>query len=85
MPPDILKEVVFQVLQKITIEDGDILILRCDISAIEKISDAMREINLDKRILLVHEDFVEFLGEVDEEMMNSIGWYRKEKDADTSR
>lgn len=80
---DILKEVVFQVLQKITIEDGDILVIRCNKKILSDLAMKMTEILPPKQILLVHESDVEFLNKVDEKKMNAIGWYRKENNADT--
>ncbi len=84
MPLDVLKEVVFQVLKKITVEDGDILVVRCDPKMLSDLVDIMSEVLLDKRVLLVLENEVEFLGEVEEETMNRLGWYRKENDEDSS-
>ena len=76
MSEDIIQTTLAEIVKKITVEDGDILVVRTqDDSILDALAQAISSVT-DKRVLLIEESQLDLLRSVDEEMMREYGWER---------
>jgi hypothetical protein len=71
---------LLQVVKKVQVDDGDILIIRTDsYRNMEQFGNMMTEMHPDKRILLLREQDLDIVGSLNEEQMAEFGWIKIDK------
>lgn len=74
---EVTKTLIVEVVKKVSIEDGDILIVKV---ASEEVFTQLQSIlavhNPDKKFLLINQQYADILAEAGEEMMKELGWVR---------
>jgi len=76
---DVVKTALLEVVRKITIESGDILIVRLfipDEDILDQLSDVLHDCNPDKKFTLIDESQIEIVRDLDEDEMRELGWVR---------
>lgn len=82
MTDDVVKTALLEVVRKITIESGDILIVRLlipDEDILDQLSDVLHDCNPDKKFTLIDESQIEIVRDLDEDEMRELGWVKIEK------
>lgn len=74
---DVTKTLVAEIVKKVSIDDGDILIVKV---ASDEVFDQLQTViavhNPNKKFLLINQDYANILREVGEEEMAEYGWVR---------
>jgi hypothetical protein len=75
------RTVIMEIVKKVKIEDGDILIVRTmDNDTLRMAADEFAALySDDRKFMLVEESGLDILREADEEMMREFGWQRIEE------
>lgn len=77
MTEEISKTAIMEVVKRVQIEEGDILIVRTmDNDILATAAQSFSELYPGMNFLLVEESGLDVLREADEELMRSLGWQR---------
>lgn len=71
---------LLKVIERIQLHHGDILVIDApDDETMQQFASMLNEfLDEDIKVLLVKQGNIEFVAEIDEEFMATLGWYRKE-------
>jgi hypothetical protein len=74
------RTVIMEIVKRVKIEDGDILIVRTlDNDIMEMAAQEFEALYPDTKFLLVEESSLDVLRDADEELMRELGWQRIEE------
>lgn len=77
MANEIARTAIMEVVKRVRIEDGDILVVRTmDSDTLVMAAEEFSALYPDVNFLLVEESNMDILREADEELMRSLGWER---------
>ena len=79
MTEDVVKTALLEVVRKITIESGDILVVRILVpeeDLLGQFRDVLVQCNPGKRIFVVDESQIEIVRDLNEDEMRELGWVK---------
>lgn len=72
------EQALLKIVERIQFEDGDVVVISAkDDETLEQFASILNDF-LNVKILLIKEGNVQFIEEIDEERMATMGWYRKD-------
>ena len=80
MTEDVVKTALLEVVRKITIESGDILVVRILVpeeDLLGQFRDVLVQCNPGKKIFVVDESQIEIVRDLNEDEMRELGWVRE--------